>query len=70
MAYTNASNKANQKYVREHQKQISIKYKKEDYENMIAPAIDKSGLPMATFIKQAIAEKIKRDGLSKEGYHL
>lgn len=65
MAYTHAANKANQKYVREHQKQISVKYKKEYYENVIAPAINKSGIPTATFIKQAIAEKIKRDGLDK-----
>ena len=64
MAYSKQQNKYNKEYVKDHQKQIMIKYKNEDYESRIQPAIEKSGLPTATFIKQAIDEKIERDGLS------
>lgn len=61
MAYTEAVNKAVQKYVKEKQKQIIIKYKKEEYEEKILPAIEASGLQTATFIKRAVEEKIERD---------
>lgn len=61
MAYNESAMKSAIKYVKEHQKQIVIKYKKEDYESRIQPAIKKSGLPTATFIKQAIEEKIERE---------
>lgn len=64
MAYNEITNKAAIKYVKEHQKQIMIKYKISDYESRVEPAIKKSGMPVATFIKQAINEKIERDGLN------
>lgn len=41
-----------------------VRYKKTDYEQKIKPAIDKTGLPVATFIKKAIQEKIEKDGLN------
>ena len=65
MAYDEVAKKATIKYVKEHQKQIMIKYKNEEYDQRIQPAIEKSGLPTATFIKQAIDEKIDRDGLNQ-----
>lgn len=61
MTYTNAANKAAQKYVRTKQKQIAIKYKKEEFEERILPAIAASGLPIATYFKKAVEEKIERD---------
>lgn len=64
MAYNESAMRASIKYVKEHQKQIVVKYKKEEFDQDVKPAIEKSGLPTATFIKQAIAEKIKRDGLT------
>ena len=48
------------KYIREKQKEITVRFKKTDFESRIAPAIEASGLPTATFIKQAIEEKISR----------
>lgn len=65
MAYSEKStrNARNIQYVKEHQKQIQIKYKNEEYQQHILPAIKKTGLPVATFIKQAIEEKIIRDQL-------
>ena len=61
MAYTERQNKTNQKYVREHQKQIMVKYRKDVYAENIEPFVKASGLPVATFIKEAVAEKIDRD---------
>ena len=61
--YTEASKRATIKYIKEHTKQIMVRYKKEEYIERIKPAIDKSGIPISTFIKQAILEKIERDGL-------
>lgn len=66
MAYNESAMKSSIKYVKDHQKQIMIKYKNEDYKQRIQPAIEKSGLPTATFIKQAIDEKIERDGLLEQ----
>ncbi len=64
MAYDEIAKKATMKYIKDKQQRLEIKYKKDDYESRIQPAIEKSGLPTATFIKQAIDEKIVRDGLS------
>ncbi len=61
MAYSEKQNKYNQKYVRERQRQFSVKYKKDFYEAEIEPYIKASGCPAATFAKAAIAEKIQRD---------
>ena len=61
MAYTEASKKAVLKYEKEKMKRIVLKYTIEDYQNIIRPAVDKSGMPTATFIKQAVTEKIERD---------
>ena len=54
-------NKAAQKYVKEKQKSILIKWKKTEFESEIEPAIKDSGLPTVTYIKQAVREKIERD---------
>ena len=61
MAYTAAQQRATQKYIRESLKQITIRYKQDEFDSDILPAINASGLPMTTFIKQAVAEKIERD---------
>ena len=61
MTYSESSKRASMKYIKEKQKSILLKIKKSDFENIIQPAIEKSGLPTSTFIKDAIYEKIKRD---------
>ena len=63
MAYNEVAKKATMKYMKEKMKIINLRIKKDDYESRIQPAIEKSGLPTATFIKQAIDEKIERDNL-------
>lgn len=65
MGYDDVAKKATLKYRKDKQHPISLAYKQEEYESRIQPAIEKSGLPTATFIKQAIDEKIERDGLSE-----
>jgi len=66
MSYDDVAKKAALKYKKDKQHPISLAYKQEEYDNRIKPAIEKSGLPTATFIKRAIDEKIERDGLSEE----
>lgn len=63
MTYDKSTMRASIKYVKEKQQRIEIRYKKTDYDERIKPAIDKSGLPTATFVKEAIDEKIARDKL-------
>ena len=68
MSYDNASKKATMKYIKEKQQELKVRYKKKEYENDIFPAIEQSGLPVATFIKQAISEKILVE--TNKGYDL
>ena len=63
MAYDEVAKKATMKYIKEKTKQITVRFIKTDFEERIEPAIRKSGLKTVTFIKQAIEEKITRDGL-------
>lgn len=67
MAYDETAKKATIKYIKDKQQRLEIKYKKNEYDTIIQPAIEKSGLPAATFIKQAIQEKIERDNLLAPG---
>ena len=63
MAYTEAGAEAAARYKKKSQKAIIISFKKDVYNNEILPAIEKSGMPVATFFKEAAREKIERDGL-------
>ena len=65
MTYDTSTKTATMKYIKEKQQEIKIRFKKDDYDQRILPAIKKSGLATATFIKQAIEEKITRDVLDK-----
>ena len=57
------SKQATLKYIKSKQQEIKIRYRKDEFDERIQPAIKKSGLPTATFIKDAIEEKIERDKL-------
>lgn len=63
MSYDETSKQATLKYIKSKQQEIKIRYRKDEFEERIQPAIKKSGLPTATFIKDAVEEKIERDGL-------
>lgn len=66
MPYNDNANKSALKYKRKKQHPVTISYKKEDFEQNVKPYIDSSGMPVATFFKRAVAEKIERDFRSKE----
>ena len=63
MAYDEVSKQATLKYIKSKQQEIKNRYRKDEFDERIQPAIKKSGLPTATFIKDAIEEKIERDKL-------
>ena len=58
--YSQAQNKATQKYHREHLEQITIKVKKGTKAHYIAAA-EKAGMPFSKFVLQSMDEKIERD---------
>ena len=64
MGYDESAKQRILKYRKKSQHTVSLAYKQEEYDNDIAPAIKKSGKPVATFIKEAVREKIDREGLS------
>ena len=65
MAYDESTKKSTIKYIKDKQQEIKLRYKKNEYEQDILPAIEKSGLPVATYIKQAVSEKIMTDVASE-----
>lgn len=62
MTYTNSSKQATTKYLKDKQKRVPLNWKKSDYEEIIEPAIKRTGKPVSTFIKEAVEEKLKREG--------
>ena len=66
MAYSESIKDNNLKYFKANQKRIALNWIKDDYERRIAPAIKRSGMPISTFIKEAIVEKLVGDGLLEE----
>ena len=59
MGYSENANKSAKKYKSKSQKQIALSYQIDEYELEVLPAIKASGLPVATYIKQAVKEKIE-----------
>ena len=58
MGYNSAAKQSSMKYIKEKQQEIKIRYKKDEYEKTILPFIRESGLPVATYFKIAVLEKI------------
>ncbi len=65
MAYNEQTKKKNMEYIKAKQQRIPVNWLKSDYEERVRPAIEKAELPVSTFIKQAVNEKIDRDGLEE-----
>ena len=59
MAYNENAKNSTMKYIREKQREIKIRYKKEEFDLEIAPVIKNSGLTVAGFFKAAAADRIK-----------
>lgn len=49
------------KYTKEHYKRIPLNVDKDFFENELKPEADRVGLPISTWIKEAIKEKLERD---------
>ena len=63
MAKTEAARKAEAKYKEKSIKRVPLDMQKDYYESVLLAAAEKAGMPVNTFIKEAIAEKIARMGL-------
>ncbi len=61
MAATEAQKKATKKYIKEKLKVLPVKFRKDYYEENIAPVIEKSGMSPTAYAKQAVEEKIERE---------
>lgn len=55
----NKRSEYNMQYRKEHIKRVVLDMQKSYFEEVLKPAAEKLGLPVNTFIKQAIEEKIK-----------
>lgn len=58
---TPAANKRQYRYNERHIKRIPLDVQKEYYDQVLKPAAEAAGLPVNTYIKEAVAEKIDRD---------
>ena len=63
MTYNDKSKEYSTKYMKDKQLRVPLNWLKEDFENRVKPAIQRSGIPVSTFIKDAVNEKLIRDGL-------
>lgn len=57
---SDARTRASLKYAKGHIKRVPLDMQKEYYEEVLKPAASAAGLPVNSFIKMAIAEKIER----------
>ena len=64
--YDELSKKRTLKYRKAKQHPVSLSYRQEEYDEVIKPAIEKTGMPIATFFKAAVAEKIEFEQYREE----
>lgn len=50
-------------YAKANLKRIPVDVQRKYYDNVLKPLVDSLNMPMNTFVKKAIAEKLIRDGL-------
>lgn len=63
MAYSPKKRAYNIQYAKTHSKRVPLEVRKEYFENVLSRIPEVAGIPINTFIKAAITEKIQRDGL-------
>ncbi len=61
MAYNPKRNDYIDKYKSDHYKRVAVDFKKSYYDETLKPAADSAGVPVASYIKEAVSEKINRD---------
>lgn len=62
MAYDPKNNKQNYKYRRGKYKRVSVDVEKDFFETRLKPAADAEGVTVGRYVKDAVAEKLARDG--------
>lgn len=60
-AYKPEYSEKQKRYKRDHYKRILLLVKKEDYENKLLPAAERSGETISGYIKKAVMERIERE---------
>ena len=60
-SYDPKQNKYVNKYKQEHYKCLRVEVTKEFYTDTLVPAAEAKGMPIATYVREAITEKIKRE---------
>ena len=60
-SYDPKKNKYINKYKQEHYKSLRLEVSKEFYSDVLAPAAEAKGMPIATYVKEAITEKVERE---------
>ena len=65
--YTEAQNKATQKYIRENLEEIKFRVRKGE-KDKYRVAAERAGMSMARFFLDAADEKIARDGLEEDSH--
>ncbi len=61
MSYNPKKKEYNQRYVKENIKRIPLDIQKSYYDEILKPAADASGMPVNTFIKEAIKAFVERN---------
>ena len=61
MTYNAKYNEQNYKYRTEKFKRVGVDFDKTYYDEVLKPAADSASLPVGTYIKHAVSEKIDRD---------
>ena len=63
-SYDPKKNKYINKYKQEHYKSLRLEVTKEFYSDILAPAAAAKGMAIATYVKEAITEKVEREANS------
>lgn len=64
--YSEKSKFYSNEYAKKHYKSILLNFDKDEFADVIKPAIDESGMPVNTYIKLALKEKMERDAKKKK----
>ena len=65
MAYNKKVKEINAKYMQNSQVRVPLNWLKSDFEGRVKPAILSTKTPISTYIKNAVNEKMIRDGLCR-----
>lgn len=61
--YNESMKQSSIKYRKAHQRPVALSYVDSEWEEVVYPAIQKTGEPIATFIKKAVRQRIERENL-------